>query len=476
MESRTALMEKVLAGLLENVKEIGEQIKAKGVVPKEVCELCNVENKRHIVDFTTEEKKSVEQLRDWIQDFNIIAISQNLMNEIYIKTTRSSTLLAELTSVARDEKGFIFHLNKNIKNYPKIRSFLLKYKGIKSCPHFEEHPDNILKIESCMKSDIRVDTMEDIPRELFSKVTTNRLFFCCNECKGLIENTMCDGVNKHGFLYDYECPLQDIELKRRLNLNGLKYEDLKEEENQSIWSMSGRIFYFLPENSIVISQQSRWTSAARDVDNLSDFTKYLHPTLIVVFDSSTNLPSYMKLDTNIFFYTEEGMFFYDKNRKIEEDLNKICEKIVSSLNVYVDKERGAEHDRVISALCSIGQDLGYVPQKEYGKSAVRIDCVWFDRKGKIQIASEVETSSTWKKDLISTWEVEPKLAIIVSFQNTDNTAKSLMKLSLMKYVPHNVLYINKQTDNAYLFEKQEIVKHYELNREEIENSKTLRHV
>jgi len=90
----------------------------------------------------------------------------------------------------------------------------------------------------------------------------------------------------------------------------------------------------------------------------------------------------------------------------------------------------AEKKEAISAmhaLYSIGGELGYVPQKEYGKSGVRIDCVWFDREGKIQVASEVETTATWKKDLISTWEVEPKLAIIVGFPKTDKVAQNLMQ-------------------------------------------------
>jgi len=123
------------------------------------------------------------------------------------------------------------------------------------------------------------------------------------------------------------------------------------------------------------------------------------------------------------------------------------------------------------ALYSIGGELGYVPQKEYGKSGVRIDCVWFDREGKIQVASEVETTATWKKDLISTWEVEPKLAIIVGFPKTDKVAQNLMQAILMKYTPHYVLYINKQTDHAFLFDKQKIVKYYNLEKEK-EDSKS----
>jgi hypothetical protein len=83
------------------------------------------------------------------------------------------------------------------------------------------------------------------------------------------------------------------------------------------------------------------------------------------------------------------------------------------LNQVMDGLRGNDHDRTIDALSRIGTSMGYVSKTEFSQPGVRIDLVWYDREGNIQVACEVETSSTWKKDLISTWEVEPSLAIIV---------------------------------------------------------------
>ena len=117
--------------------------------------------------------------------------------------------------------------------------------------------------------------------------------------------------------------------------------------------------------------------------------------------------------------------------------------------------------------------MGFVTKKELRQTGVRIDFVWYDREGDIQVAGEVETSATWKKDLISTWEVEPKLAIIVGFTGSDIVASHLMSITLMKYVPHPVLYINKITENAFLFEKNELIKNYRLKSVESEEDKSI---
>jgi hypothetical protein len=76
-----------------------------------------------------------------------------------------------------------------------------------------------------------------------------------------------------------------------------------------------------------------------------------------------------------------------------------------------------------------------------------------------------QVSKVLKKELISTWEVEPKLAVITGFSKTDKTAKNLIESSLMKNIPHLVLYINKETNHALLLDKQEVVKTYTLKEE-----------
>jgi hypothetical protein len=150
--------------------------------------------------------------------------------------------------------------------------------------------------------------------------------------------------------------------------------------------------------------------------------------------------------------------------------------MADKLHDYSEKARGNDHDRLIMAFEKIGQELGYVPQREHGKSGLRVDCVWYDRQGKIKVAIEVETAGGWKKDILSTWELEPQLSVIATFQKTDSVPQSLMDFSLMKSIPHKLLYLNMTTKNAYLFEKQEIVKKYALKKEEGKESSTFEEV
>lgn len=107
---------------------------------------------------------------------------------------------------------------------------------------------------------------------------------------------------------------------------------------------------------------------------------------------------------------------------------------------------------------------------------MRVDCVWYDRQGKIRVAIEVETRGGWKKDILSTWELEHQLSIITTYQKTDSVPKALMDFALMKSIPHKLLYINMETKNAYLFKKQEILRKYSLQKEERKERFSLKEV
>jgi hypothetical protein len=491
MKPQIELMRKVLTGLSEEVDTLSDQVKTKGVVPKEICESCKETNKRNVVDFSPEEAKGLLRFREWLTEMRIIAVSRSIMGRTFFKT---SGKLAGIKSEVDDDSGYVYALpdlhdtrsakSRVFSKYPKILGFLSKYDRIETCPHFEKAQYNILRIERHTKERVRYNEIDYVPRNLVKQTATqDELFLCCNACKETRENTMCDRVRKHGFLFDYDCPLEDIVLRKRLSQNGLSYEDLEEEAKTSEYVVSFPSdylgerhgldsIYYLRGNSIVITRSPYKAGEGILAKRLRDIVRYLTPKLITSFDNHSNLPSYLELQTDILFCDEDGVFYYDMNREPEKDMRKICEKIASSLNPYIEKQRGREHGRIVSAIYSIGQELGFVPQQEYGKSGIRIDCVWFDRSGKIQVAAEVETSSTFKKDLTSTWEVEPKLAVIIGDPKSDKVAESLMKFSLMKSIPHFVFYINKHTEHAFLFDKQEMAKFYELKQDEEETKKS----
>jgi len=467
MESKIELMKKVLSGLLEEVEEIGEQIKTKGIASKEICELCDIENKRDIVEFSSK-ARNVKKFENWLKEYNIISIKKGedypYSNTYNILTKKK---VEGITTYKKVRDGYVYSLNVYDKGSFAYRgfikdisiyNFLKEYREIQICPHFDLDNFSIRRLEY--------------------KLNVVDLFVGCEKCKNDLVNTMCDGVRYRVHYYDYHCNLLKIVFKKRLIKNSIIYDDLEYKFRPNI---PDRLFYqtrkalsdyyYLNDINVLLSLKTPLERAEIPFfhvlnQDLESAIQYLKPDLFVIFGDQQKLPELLKLKISILFYNKDGMFLYDINREPEKDIKLICEQIMEDLNSYIEKERGNDHDRNISALYSIGQKLGYVPEREYSKTGLRIDLIWYDREGDIQVAIEVETSSTWKKDLISTWEVEPKLAIIVGFPKTDKVAENLMTLSLMKYVPHHVLYINKHTDHAFLFEKQEIIKYYNLNKEE----------
>lgn len=461
MSSQINFVTELLSGFIEEKSELDEQIKKTGFVPKKMCEMCNVENKRVIVDFSP--KEDVVKFIEWLNKFQVLSLRKEPYSEFYyIKTSKK---IGRIRNYEEDDSGFIYQFRqyddtsaivKNLfdKNYK--RTFFSKYEIIETCPHFTLNNPSVLKLKY---------------NKRFRPMISNsqyKLVLCCEDCKNIYENSMCDSIRAKPFYYDFSCNTSDILLQTKLKEKDIdikKYEQsYKYEERTSDTSFfikSGTYYsgkYYIPDHSILISLNERY--------GLDDFLTYLDPEMLVIlFASEKSLPSYLKYNKNTLFVNENGMFLFDKDKKIETSIEVICDSIILNLNSRIEDQRGNDHDRTILALNALGQEMGFVTQTEFSQSGVRIDLVWYDREGNIKVAGEVETSSTWKKDLISTWEVEPELAIIVGFTKTTKVVQNLMNLTLMKYVPHPVLYINKFLDEGYLFEKQEIVKHYELSKE-----------
>ncbi len=49
---------------------------------------------------------------------------------------------------------------------------------------------------------------------------------------------------------------------------------------------------------------------------------------------------------------------FDKDKKIEENIEKCCLHIIRNLETYSEKIRAKEHDKLIEALEKIGHELG----------------------------------------------------------------------------------------------------------------------
>lgn len=283
---------------------------------------------------------------------------------------------------------------------------------------------------------------------------SDALYLCCEDCRKEIEKRECVGsVRKVGFVYTFNCDLDTLILRKILEAEKVPFESGAIDEDSVFFR---RTKFYLHKHGILIDDKPDGTTVAQ-----------LSPRLLVTFGDKSAVTSLLNLKTDVLILTDEGEFYnYGHTRTVEKSLDIITNTIVEKLDSYAESIRGNEHDRIIIAFENIGRELGYVPKREYGKRGIRVDCVWYDREGKIRVAIEVETKGGWKKDIISTWELEPDLSIIVTYQKTESVSKALLDFTLMKYLPHRLLYINMETKNAFLFEKQQILRKYSLEQKE----------
>jgi hypothetical protein len=132
------------------------------------------------------------------------------------------------------------------------------------------------------------------------------------------------------------------------------------------------------------------------------------------------------------------------------------------LDRYSSQIRGKEHDKLVEAFKKIGEELGFVTQAEMLQRGARVDVVWINRDGKVEVAIEVETSAQWKKDIVTTWETSPRLAVVLAHYKTDKGTEDITQYDLLQYMPHRLFFISYLQKKAYLVEKARIVKAYDI--------------
>jgi hypothetical protein len=448
------LIQPMLVRFLQEKDQIEKQIVKEGTIPKELCKLCAKtglgleRGKRWVIPLNEQEKKELDKFMKWIRENKIISFKSSFGRITFEATQPFGKKKPD--SMKEGRYTYIYHLSE-FKNRAFFKTFWTKtlesFNEVDSCPHFNADEGEMIhlhKERQSMFDSFRIDRVDT-------------LLLCCKNCGEEIEKRDCEeGIRKVGFTYQYYCDLQNLILRKILQEEKIPFETGKTDEH--FFMFPSKTVFYLREHEILIS----------DTPDEATISK-LNPKLLVTFGNKSIMTSLLDLKTNILILTKEGEFyFYDHTKPVEKSLDGIINTIVEKLDLYTQEIRGNEHDRIIKAFEKIGQELGYIPQREYGKRGIRVDCMWYDREGKIKVAIEVETKGGWKKDIISTWELEPELSIIVTFQKTESVPNALMGFTLMKYLPHKLLYMNMESKNAYLFEKQQILKKYSLMKEEKE--------
>ncbi|KYK37575.1 MAG: hypothetical protein AYK18_09600 [Theionarchaea archaeon DG-70] len=445
--------------ILETLKEILDEYKAKekeieqvlireGEIPDELCSNCQYRSWQllpNIIDLSDSDAK------------NLITLAQEkkitrLYRDPYKNAIRESFATEDIYGV-HGNLDLYNSKQRDLKLLKKI--FKICDLGLQVCRHLidpeDENQDkksHILLVASKYGS----LNLESAPFAFSLASITKKggsiLFLCCDDCLDTVKKRGCDRIKERGFLFnDFGCFWRENLLGLLLEKNLIEFK-IKSDRH----SLSAQ--YFLPKLNTFIVRGL--------IDKPKETVQKLKPDYVAVFGERKQMLDFVGMDVSIIGIEEEGLYIYDKEKPIETSLDRIVEKIAANLKVYTDTARGNNHDRVVKAFMRIGEELGFAVDAEYSKNKITVDSAWIDAEGSIFAAIEVETSGQWKKDVVSTWELEPQLAVIVTYHKTAQVAETLSKNILMKYLPHPLLYVNMLTGNAYLFKGQSLLRIYEL--------------
>lgn len=299
-----------------------------------------------------------------------------------------------------------------------------------------------------------------------------------------VERESCPLLRKEEMspLYDSrECFWKGTLLFKKFDEENIKIKALKEISDFHSTTPKDLVF-FLPEYKTLISPNPRsiGTEIRRTHSGWDDFYTQLMEKLgvklwVYFAHYRKEILGLTDFDVNILLVIppEKKFIYYDKEADMEKSEAKIVEEIIKKVDDYRKSETGKEHTRLKEALKRIGSELGYIPEDEHSVSGLKVDVVWHSRKGeKVKVAFEIETTGGWKKDLISTWETDPDLAVLVTTNlKTDDKVKDLLKLKIIRRMPHKFLYINLKTGNAFLLDDAGIKGKYSLGEGKVEEEK-----
>ncbi|MFX0170312.1 MAG: hypothetical protein ACFE9L_00170 [Candidatus Hodarchaeota archaeon] len=462
--------------IYDQQEQIEKQIKLEGIIEKEICENCP---KKEIinVEILDNVKEDVEEFVNWMSDHQIS----------HINSTKNKVIITAEKTPIFGYKGTSFFEKKDveIRKTPKlpakitnqsVRKFLeLEYSSLEPCTHIHSPqelsngiPVLIKKFVNESKTTLRISDKEKTPLEKVIKAerekpSTHYLKIACVDCHRTIERKGCEtSIRKRGLFYLHRCPVFSLVFEKIFQENLIDVEPIELSEHQ--YMMSDLYFdYDLGYYSRTL--KTFFMQKRRMVDE--EVIQKLEPEIIAYFGSRSELLELLPLKCKLIIVAqwEEGKmdyYFYDPSKRIAENLDPIITKIVNDLRFYTKETTGKEHDRLILAFEKIGEELGFITQIEKEALASRVDVAWSDGKGSYPVAIEIETSSGWKKDILSTWELQPKLAIIVCHYKTDKGIKDLISYPILLHLPHKLLYINNSSGKVYLLDKQDIVAKFDL--------------
>lgn len=443
----------VLEDFINQKNQLEKQIKHDGTVPVEIRKECVFNSIVAVRRFDEEVTSRLPAFVKWIANNEIVRLQYDGL--ILRADSKKDRLDGKKPSgqmvgtESQEIRSYIYELDVEKFQHREILPLLttFKFQRFSHCDHLQDLDSYENAIPILLTRQLRTSQI--------GGSQSDDLILLCLDCERRIENTCSElDIRKDGPIYISNHNHDQVIMRLLLRKYSIEFE----EPDKSFRYERRGLEFVLPKFSALITDKKR---------ELDDRIEKLKPSLIIARGQKSNITNYLGTNCNVILFDDSPDAFqrfaiFDKSKTIEQDEEKCCHHIIQNLDAYVDELRGKDHDRIIESLGRIGRELGFVSQREVPIKGSKVDLVWMQRDGSVFGAIEVETVSSLKKDIISTWELEPKLAIIVGHFQTDKSITDMLDYVLLKSMPHKLMLINNTTKKAYFIHRQQLLKVFEL--------------
>lgn len=445
---------------LAEEEELSQEIAHEGCIPDEITERSHCSTLKYITELPDERRQVVEAFLDWATEVGIEnndfrfdqGVEPDEDPEVHVST-------------GEERDGIPVYRTEVLKDRDVLRFFSGLYQrneSIPTCDHLSLSNDKETLLANAgllvkenrgnriRREQVGLDTeLESEPQYRRDEIVA----FACSDCVEDENSTKCDCLSFDGVVYDdRSCRWRRGLFKKIAEDQGQEIRDLGKEQGYR-----SEFTFFLPKLETLVTK--------RRLDG-SEFLDKLDPSAVVVYGQKEKLLDMLEYDTDALVVSKEerSFYYFDSDRVLEDSDSDLIGRIIEDLDEYAEQERGKEHTRIQNALLQIGEEEGYIAQEEHTVSGLTVDAIWFKRDGReAKLTAEVETTGGWKKDILSMWETEPDIALLITTNHkTDKVAKDLARFSVIEYAPYTLVYANLNTRNVFAIEDGKILGKFEL--------------
>jgi hypothetical protein len=167
-----------------------------------------------------------------------------------------------------------------------------------------------------------------------------------------------------------------------------------------------------------------------------------------------NVPEYERY-LNLDLVREGLAFSYSTHPDVS--LEKIAEMMAARLLPSVLNNTIPRQRALIRALSTMARELGYYPLREYVMSYMRVNCVWLSPSGEVFAAIEVKTSGDIKKAIVSIWQAQPKLGIILGQMRSESALLGYCQSEAIKNAPFPIMLVAMDMCELVVVEKGVVI-------------------